>query len=346
MIACVIHGAKDLRFEKRPDPQPGEGEVLVRFGAGGVCGSDLHYYHDGSAGDFTIREPLTLGHEVAGEIVDVGKNVTKLRVGQRVAVNPTRPCFKCDYCLAGKSHLCVNVLFYGSAARFPHVQGAFSELFVAVEQQCFPIPDSLSYRAAACAEPLAVALHTVTRAGDVLGRRVLVTGCGPIGVLAVAAARLAGAGEIVVTDVFDQPLQIAKRMGATHVVNVASSPSEIEVFTKNGGWFDMAIEASGNVRAVGNCIDTTKRGGRFVQVGYLPPGNSSLTVNRIITKELDMAGSFRFREEFGWAVDALASGKVDVEPMLSEAFSFPEVTTAFELASNRQKAMKVSLVAS
>jgi L-idonate 5-dehydrogenase len=346
MIACVIHGAKDLRFEKRPDPQPGEGEVLVRFGAGGVCGSDLHYYHDGSAGDFTIREPLTLGHEVAGEIVDVGKNVTKLRVGQRVAVNPTRPCFKCDYCLAGKSHLCVNVLFYGSAARFPHVQGAFSELFIAVEQQCFPIPDSLSYRAAACAEPLAVALHTVTRAGDVLGRRVLVTGSGPIGVLAVAAARLAGAGEIVVTDVFDQPLQIAKRMGATHVVNVASSPSEIEVFTKNGGWFDVAIEASGNVRAVGNCIDATKRGGRFVQVGYLPPGNSSIIVNRIITKELDMAGSFRFREEFGWAVGALASCKVDVEPMLSEAFRFPEVTTAFELASNRQKAMKVSLVAS
>ena len=101
MIACVIHGAKDLRFEERPDPQPGEGEVLVRFGAGGVCGSDLHYYHDGSAGDFTIREPLTLGHEVAGEIVELGKNVTKFSRGQRVAVNPTRPCFKCDYCLAG-----------------------------------------------------------------------------------------------------------------------------------------------------------------------------------------------------------------------------------------------------
>ena len=135
----------------------------------------------------------------------------------------------------GKSHLCLNVLFYGSAARIPHVQGAFSERFVAVEQQCFPIPDSLSYRAAACAEPLAVALHTVTRAGDVLGRRVLVTGCGPIGVLAVAAARLAGAGEIVVTDVFDQPLQIAKRMGATHVVNVASSHRKSRSSQRMGG---------------------------------------------------------------------------------------------------------------
>src|SRR6202042_3607268 len=139
--------------------------------------------------------------------------------------------------------------------------------------------------------------------------RVLVTGCGPIGVLAVAAARLAGAGEIVVTDVFDQPLQIAKRMGATHVVNVASSPSEIEVFTKNGGWFDVAIEASGNVRAVGNCIDATKRGGRFVQVGYLPPGNSSITVNRIITKEIDMAGFFFFLGGGGWLHGALGRGK-------------------------------------
>ncbi len=345
MIACVIHGAKDLRVENRPDPRPEEGEVLVRFGAGGVCGSDLHYYHDGSAGDFTVREPLTLGHEVAGEVVELGKYVTKLHVGQRIAVNPTRPCFRCDYCLAGKSHLCVNVLFYGSAARFPHVQGAFSELFVALEQQCFPIPDALSYRAAACAEPLAVTLHTVTRAGDVLGRRVLVTGSGPIGALVVAAARLAGAGEIVVSDVFDEPLQVARQMGATHTVNVASAASEMEAFTRNGGSFDVAIEASGNVRAIGNCIDATKRGGRIVQVGYLPPGHPSITVNRIITKELELAGSFRFREEFGWAVAALSRGKVDVTPMLSEAFRFPEVATAFELASNRQKAMKVSLVA-
>jgi L-idonate 5-dehydrogenase len=241
--------------------------------------------------------------------------------------------------------LCVNVLFYGSAARFPHVQGAFSELFVAVEEQCFPVPDALSYRAAACAEPLAVALHTVTRAGAVLGRRLLVTGCGPIGVLVVAAARLAGVGEIVVTDVFDQPLQTVKRMGATRVVNVASAPAEMEAFTKNGGWFDTAIEASGNVRALSNSIDSIKRGGRIVQVGYLPPGNPGIPVNRIITKEIDFAGSFRFREEFGWAVEALSGGKIDVEPMLSEAFKFPEVNTAFELASNRQKAMKVSLVA-
>jgi L-idonate 5-dehydrogenase len=344
MIACVLHGAKDLQIEKRPDPSPGEGEVLVRFGAGGICGSDLHYYHDGSAGDFTIREPLALGHEVAGEIAEVGKNVTNLRAGQRVAVNPTRPCFKCEFCLSGKSHLCLNVRFFGSAARFPHVQGAFSELFIAAEQQCFPIPDSISYRVAACAEPLAVTLHTVSRAGQILGRRVLVTGSGPIGVLVAAAARLAGAGEIVVTDIFDEPLSVAKRMGATQVVNVGSAHSVMEAYSKDGGWFDVAIEASGNVRALGNCIDVTKRGGRIVQVGFLPPGNSEINVNRIIAKEVDYAGSFRFDQEFKWAVDALSAGKIDVDPMLSEVFRFPDATEAFALASDRQRAMKVSLI--
>ena len=344
MIACVLHGAKDLKVEQRPDPSPEEGEVLVRFGAGGICGSDLHYYHDGAAGDFTLREPLALGHEVAGVIAEVGRNVTKLRPGQRVAVNPTRPCFQCEYCLSGKSHLCLNTQFFGSAARTPHVQGTFCELFVASEQQCFLIPDSLSYRVAACAEPLAVTLHTISRAGQIVGRRVLVTGSGPIGVLVAAAARLAGGAEIVVTDVFDQPLAVAKRMGATEVVNVGSAPSALDPYTKAGGWFDVAIEASGNIRALSNCIDATKRGGRIVQVGYLPPGNSGINVNRLIAKEIDYAGSFRFNEEFKWAVHALSNGKIDVDPMLSEAFRFSDALQAFTLAADRQRAMKVSLL--
>jgi L-idonate 5-dehydrogenase len=345
MIACVIHGAKDLKIEERPEPRPEETEVLVRFGAGGICGSDLHYYHRGRVGDFALREPMVLGHEVAGEIVEVGRNVTKVRVGQRVAVNPTRACLTCDYCLSGKSNLCRNVRFFGSAARFPHVQGAFAELFTASEHQCVPIPDSLSYRLAACAEPFAVTLHAVARAGNILGRRVLVTGSGPIGVLAVGAVRLAGAAQIVVTDLFDEPLRIAERMGATQVVNVGAPSSEFEIFTREGGWFDVAIEVSGNARGLENCIDATRPGGRIVQVGLLPPGSSNVPVNKVTAKELEIAGTFRFHEEFQWAVDALIAGRIDVAPILSGAYKFPEATTAFELASDRQKAMKVSFVA-
>jgi L-idonate 5-dehydrogenase len=318
---------------------------VIRFGAGGICGSDLHYYHEGRVGDFPVREPMVLGHEVAGEVVAVGPNVTKIRAGQRVAVNPTRACLECDYCLSGRSNLCRSVRFFGSAARFPHVQGAFAELFTASEQQCVPIPESLSYRVAACAEPLAVTLHAVSRGGKVLGRRVLVTGAGPIGVLVVASARLAGAAEIVVTDLFDEPLAIAERMGATRVVNVKTASSELEAFAKDGGRFDVAIEVSGNARALENCIDATRPGGRIVQVGLLPAGNSGTPVNKVTVKELELAGTFRFHEEFQWAVDALVAGRIDVEPILSGEFTFSEAISAFELASDRRKAMKVSLVA-
>src|ERR1700738_3005994 len=228
MIACLIHRAKDLQIERRPEPRPGAGEVIVRFSAGGICGSDLHYYHEGRVGNFELREPMILGHELAGEVVEIGEGVTKVQPRQRVAVNPTRPCLHCRYCLSGRSNLCKNVRFYGSAARYPHVQGGFAELFTASEEQCVPIPDSLSYPAAACAEPLAVTLHAVARAGSLLGRRVLITGAGPIGILIVAPARLAGAAEIMITDLFDEPLAVAERLGATRVLNVKTAAADLE----------------------------------------------------------------------------------------------------------------------
>jgi L-idonate 5-dehydrogenase len=342
MRACVIHGAKNLVIEDRPLPVAGDGEVLVRFGAGGICGSDLHYYHEGRVGDFSLREPMILGHEVAGEVVAVGAHVTGLSEGQRVAVNPARPCFQCRFCLAGRSNLCRNVRFFGSAARFPHVQGAFAELFTASEGQCMVIPDSLSYRVAACAEPLAVTLHAVAQAGEMLGRKVIVTGAGPIGVLVVAAARLAGASEILASDLVDQPLLTALAMGATRTVNVATS--SLAEFAGDGGYFDVAIEASGNLRALESCIEVTRPGGRIVQVGSLPGGKTSAPLNKVMAKELEYVGTFRFHQEYEWAVDALTSGRINVDPILSGTFEFAGAIEAFDLASDRQKAMKVSLV--
>jgi L-idonate 5-dehydrogenase len=345
MIACVIHRAKDLQIENRPEPQPGEGEVIVRFGAGGICGSDLHYYHEGRVGNFELREPMVLGHELAGEVVQVGDGVSVVQPGQRVAVNPSRPCLHCGYCLSGQSNLCKNVRFHGSAARFPHVQGGFAELFSTSAKQCVPIPDNLSYPAAACAEPLAVTLHAVARAGSMLGRRVLVTGAGPIGILSVAAVRLAGAAEIVITDLFDEPLAVALHMGATDVVNVKTASAELDRFIQDGGYFDAAIEASGNIRGLENCIDAVRSGGRIVQVGIFSAGNPGVPVNKLIAKELELFGTFRFHEEFQWAVDVLASGRVNVDPILSAQFPFPDAVKAFALASDRRQAVKVSLVA-
>jgi L-idonate 5-dehydrogenase len=345
MIACVIHGAKDLQIEHRPEPKPVAGEVVVRFGAGGICGSDLHYFHEGRVGNFELREPMVLGHELAGEAVEIGQGVTKVRPGQRIAVNPSRPCLHCRHCLSGRSNLCRNIRFYGSAARFPHVQGGFADLFIAAEEQCVPIPDSLSYAAAACAEPLAVTLHAVSRAGSLLGRRVLVTGAGPIGILTVAAARLAGAAEIMITDLFDEPLTVAERMGATRVVNVKTGADELATLMQEDGYFDAAIEASGNIRGLVNCIDATKLGGRIIQVGILPAGNAEVPVNKLLAKELELVGTFRFHEEFEWAVQALTSGRIKVDPILSAQFSFGDAIKAFEMASDRRRAVKVSLIA-
>jgi L-idonate 5-dehydrogenase len=346
MIACVIHGAEELKIQNHPEPRPQDGEVLVRFGAGGICGSDLHYYHEGGILDFKIREPLVLGHEMAGEVVEIGPGVTKISVGQRVAVNPLRACRRCDYCLSGYPNLCRNRRFCGSAGRFPHVQGMFAELFIASEEQCVAFPESIPFRVAACAEPLGVTLHAVAKAGAILGRKVLVTGSGPIGVLVAASARLAGAAEIVVTDLFDEALAIASRMGATEVINVSGTASRLAAYMQDGGYFDAALEASGNPLGLETCMGATRAGGRIVQVGIQPAGQSAVSVNKLIAKELELVGTFLSHEEFRWAVDALADGRIDVGPMLTGEFLLADAISGFEMASDRSKAMKVSLVSS
>ncbi|HNY47501.1 MAG TPA: alcohol dehydrogenase catalytic domain-containing protein, partial [Casimicrobium sp.] len=164
MLMAMLYGAKDLRLERGDDPVTGAGQVKVRFGAGGICGSDLSYFGKGRVGYFAVMQPLCLGHEVSGEVVEIGEGVTRVKVGQRVAINPNQPCRVCRTCMAGKGHLCLKMNFYGSAAIFPHIQGVFREIIVATEAQCFPVPNSCDFRTAAMAEPLAVALHAVKRA--------------------------------------------------------------------------------------------------------------------------------------------------------------------------------------
>ena len=189
MKAVVIHAAKDLRIEERETEQPGPGQVEVAIEAGGICGSDLHYYNHGGFGAVRVREPMILGHEVAGTIKALGEGVSSLTVGDRVAVSPSRPCNHCEFCLKGQQNQCLNMRFYGSAMPMPHIQGAFRQRLVAESWQCHKVGDGISIHEAAFAEPLAVTLHAVARAGSLLNKRVLVTGSGPIGALIVIAAR-------------------------------------------------------------------------------------------------------------------------------------------------------------
>jgi L-idonate 5-dehydrogenase len=342
MLSCVIHGAHNLQVEEKKIPQPKTGEVLIRLGAGGICGSDLHYYHDGAVGDFRLREPMILGHEIAGEVAGVGPGVTALSVSDRVAVNPARYCGVCHHCRTGRPNLCSEVRFFGSARGFPHIQGGFAEFFCAAETQCIPLTTDISFPEIACAEPLSVALHAANQAGKLTGKRVLITGAGPIGLLLALVARYAGAREIAITDRVQAPLEVALRIGADHALNVADTPAALGEVRNQIGGFDVALEASGAPPALLDCVEAVKPGSRIVQVGMLASAN--LPLDKLISRELELVGTFRFHDEFAQAVELLERGRIEVDSLITERLPLARAQEAFELASDRQRSIKVSLV--
>jgi len=340
MRAVVIHAPKDLRIDNFPDVAPGAGEVRVKVAAGGICGSDLHYYHHGGFGTVRIREPMALGHEIAGTASAVGEGVA-LAPGTRVAVNPSRPCGICLHCREGMRNQCFDMRFMGSAMRMPHVQGGFREYVTVDASQAFPIADKLSLAEAAMAEPLAVCLHAGKQAGPLLGQRVLITGCGPIGALMIVVSRYAGAAEIVVTDVADAPLAVARTLGATKAINVSTDASALDPWRAGKGVFDVLFEASGNQVALRLALDLLRPGGVIVQLGL--GGEMTLPINAIVVKELQLRGTFRFDAEFELALRLMGAGLLDVKPLVSASMPFENAVAAFELASDRSKSMKVQL---
>ncbi len=341
MEALVIHAPGDLRVEDVPTPELGPGQLQVRVRCGGICGSDLHYYQHGGFGTIRIKEPMVLGHEVAGVIEAVGTGVSGFAVGERVAISPSRPCGVCAYCQQGLQNHCLDMRYYGSAMRTPHVQGAFRQQIVVETHQAHKLADSVSDGEGSMAEPLSVALHAVRRAGSLLGKRVLVTGCGPIGALAIIAARRAGAAHIVATDVGAHTLGKALKVGADEVVNVAEAPDGLARFTRDKGSFDVLFEASGNARALVGAFDALRPRGIIVQLGL--GGEMTLPVNTIVSKEFELRGAFRFHEEFAIAVELLNKGLVDVKPLISATLSYRDSARAFALAADRSQAMKVLL---
>lgn len=339
MHALVIHAPLDLRIEDVPTPEPEANQLLVRVRAGGICGSDLHYFNHGGFGTIRIKEPMVLGHEVSGAVSRVGPGVTDMPAGTRISISPSRPCGLCQYCQQGLQNHCLDMRYYGSAMRTPHVQGAFRQEIVIDRSQAHVVADSLSDAEAAMAEPLSVALHAVRRAGPLLGKRVLVTGCGPIGALIVAAARRAGAAMIVATDVNTLPLDSAKKVGADLAFNIAETPDALQPFAVDKGSFDVLFEASGNAAALRGAFDVLKPRGVIVQVGL--GGDISLPINVIVAKEFDLRGAFRFHEEFAVAVELLNKGLIDVKPLISGIFPYQDSVKAFQTAGDRSKSMKV-----
>lgn len=341
MKTVVIHKERDLRIETREAGSPGPGQVLIAIRRGGICGSDLHYYRHGGFGVVRLKEPMILGHEVAGEVMACGAGVAALKPGDRVAVSPSRPCGQCIYCQRGQQNHCLDMLFYGSAMRMPHVQGAFRQQLVAEASQCHKVADGISYEEAAFAEPFAVTLHAIVRAGSLAGKRLLVTGCGPIGALAIIAARAHGAQEIVATDVADFTLNLAARVGADQAVNVAGGGDALARFKADKGYFDVMIEASGNEAALRAGLECLKPRGVLVQLGL--GGDILVPQNMIVAKEIEVRGSFRFHEEFALAVDLINRRRVDLMPLLTDVLPVDDAVKAFELALDRGRAMKVQL---
>lgn len=341
MRSVVCHAAKDLRLETVELPSVGEHQMLVNVAYGGICGSDLHYYQHGGFGTVRIKEPMALGHEVSGVVASLGSQVTGFAKGQRIAISPSRPCGKCRFCQAGMQNHCLSMRFYGSAMPFPHIQGAFSEQLIIDASQAHAVADHLSLSEAALAEPLSVGLHAIQRAGGVLGKKVLVTGCGPIGSLLIGGLRRAGAAYIVAADIADLPLQCAKQMGADQTIHLKNDASALDAYKIDKGQFDAVFEASGSEAALIAALDVIAPRGILITVGL--GGHISLPMNQIVAKEIDMRGTFRFHSEFATAVQFLNEGLIDGKPVITRIVPFSQAMEAFDLAADKKQSLKVQI---
>ena len=341
MEAIFIHKEKDLRISKLETPPVAQNQLRVKIERGGICGSDLHYYNNGGFGTNRLKEPMILGHEVSGTVIELGAEVSKFSIGDLVAVSPSRACNNCQFCFQGLANHCLNMQFYGSAMPFPHIQGAFREQLVVTETQCV-LANGLSTSQAAMVEPLAVVLHSLKQAGPVHGKNILITGAGPIGLLAILAAKSAGALNIIVTDISNQALQVASDLGASETINVADNVEELNKFSNSKGFFDIMFECSGSEQALLGAINSIKPRGLIVQLGM--SGDMRVPMQFITTKEITLKGSFRFHEEFELGVSLMLNGSIDVLPLLSHSLPFQDAVKAFDLANDRTKSMKVQLV--
>ena len=341
MKSLKIHGPLDLRIDDYPLDNLGPNQVEIKIAIGGICGTDLHYYKHGGFGQIKLREPMILGHEVSGFISKIGSNVENLSIGQLVSVSPSRPCNKCSFCLSGNQIQCINMKFYGSAMPFPHIQGAFREILIVEDFQCVSA-DGLTSEEAAMAEPLAVCLHAIKQAEKIFGHKVLITGSGPIGTLCVAAARRAGAEEIIVTDISANALTFSNSIGADKVINVLEEHDKLKNYQSNKGYFDIAIECSGSAQGISDAINCLKPKGTMIQLGL--GGDVLIPLVSVTTKELNLRGSFRFHSEFELAVDMMKKKMINVNPLITHKLDFKFAKEAFQLAMNNdKKSMKVQL---
>jgi L-iditol 2-dehydrogenase len=331
MKAAVLVRPGEIRIEERDRPAPGPREVLVQVTAVGVCGSDVHYYEHGRIGPFVVDAPLILGHESAGRVVELGEGSTKHAVGDRVALEPGVPCGRCRECRAGRYNLCADVQFFAT----PPVDGAFAEFVAIHEDFAFTLPESLSDEEGALMEPLSVGVWACRKAQVTAGDRILVTGAGPIGLLAMQCAIAYGATEVTVSDVNERRLEVARRTGATQTV---TPDDELD------GDFDALIECSGHPAAVAAGIRALRPAGTAVLVGMGPEEEGTLPLSLIQAREIWVTGTFRYANTYPAAIALAASGRVDLKAIISGHFGLDEAEAALRAGREDPDSVKPMVV--
>ncbi|WP_436862098.1 NAD(P)-dependent alcohol dehydrogenase [Staphylococcus caeli] len=339
MRISLLNKPFDMETKEVKVPEIGATDVLVKVMAFGVCGSDVHYYEHGRVGEFVVEKPLILGHECSGVVADVGSEVKKFKVGDRVAIEPGVPCGECEYCKSGKYNLCPDVAFLAT----PPVDGAFSQYISHPEGFLFHIPDDLSYEEATLNEPFSVGVQACKRANVQPGSTVVIMGMGPVGLMAVVAAKAFGATKIIVSDLEKIRLDEALKLGATHAINIKEQDVAtcINEITEGNG-VNYAFETAGNPIALQNALASLNNGGTLAIVGLPQQENIELNIPFIANHEINIVGIFRYANTYDMGIEMLSNTTADLNTMFTDAYNLEDAKAAMEQArTNKSGSLKV-----
>lgn len=327
MKVAVMNGIGKMGYVEREVPQPADNEVLVKLEYVGICGSDIHYYETGRIGDYVVKPPFVLGHEPGGVVVEVGKNVKHLKIGDRVALEPGKTCGHCEYCKEGKYNLCPDVVFFAT----PPVDGVFQEYVAHEAALCFKLPDNVDTMEGALIEPLAVGFHAANQGGAHAGQTAVIFGAGCIGLVSMMALKAEGVSKVYVIDIMQKRLDKALELGATGVINSMDKnvQDEISRLTEGKG-VDLVIETAGMEITTRQAIHIAKKGSTIVLVGYSKTGEMTLPLSLALDKELTFKTVFRYRHIYPMAIEAVASGKVNLKGIVSNVFNFDDIQNAMD----------------
>ena len=333
MKVAVMLGIGKMGFEEREIPKVKDDEVLVKLEYVGICGSDLHYYETGAIGDYVVEPPFVLGHEPGGTVVEVGKNVKHLKVGDRVALEPGKTCGHCEFCKTGRYNLCSDVVFFAT----PPVDGVFQEYVAHEAGLCFKLPDNVSTLEGALIEPLAVGFHAAIQGDAHLGQKAVVMGAGCIGLVSMMALKARGVSEVYVVDIMEKRLEKALELGATGVINGAKEDvlERVKELTDGAG-MDLVIETAGTEITTRQAIHMAKKGSNIVLVGYSKTGEMTLPMSLVLDKELTFKTVFRYRHIYPMAIDAVAAGKVNLKGIVTDVFRLDEAQKAMDYSVNNK----------